>query len=99
MAGNGGHGVAAGWTVPTHLPQQRTAEVTSDRMSNFANTVRAKAQEALQAARPLIYKDPYEHLSGLFIRLIPLISIGSVQGGFFIPKEITKLGSYERFLF
>lgn len=78
------------------IPPSRTQR---DRTSNFTKTFRAKAQEALQAARPSVPKDPYEHPSGLFIRLIPLISIGSVRGGFFIPKEITKLGAYKEILF
>lgn len=93
------HGSAQVFGIPPpkvpviQLPSKR------DRTSNFKKNFQAKAQEALQVCRPVRETNPYDHPAGLPIRLVSLLSFGEVQGDFFVPLKVTKLGSHNNLLF
>jgi hypothetical protein len=76
-------------------PQKR------DRTSNLIRKFKTSALEAAKESRGSkeTQPDPYDHPIGLQIRLVPLLTIGEMQSGFFIPGKVTKLSAYDLYYF
>lgn len=80
---------------PLALSNQQLIRPVRDRTTNFKNNFKSKAQEAVEACRPIKKANPYAHPAGLYIRLMCILTMGEYRHSFFLSGKTTKLGAYD----